>query len=910
MEEWSSFNLNQTIIDNLEHMKFYTPTEIQKKVLLYAKSKVDLIIQARTGEGKTLCYGIPIVNYIYNFYERAPEKRKRISPVALILVPTRELGIQVKNHLEALLKNYSLETVDSTEEHSETGRTASKKDKFYHDIRVANVLGGFAKPKQLKILEKYNPEIIIATPGRLWEIISNEETKFLNKLYRLRFFVIDEADRMTERGHFRELKQITEYLYSKIETIDLKKVESKAFQPAYDYSTENEAYDSENENSDKDHMLSHADIMDVDTEDNILKKKNNCLAIADKANVNNKNKIAKENENITKIANKSGKKGIKKEQLTNKLIGKYKDLFFQNVKSADEAYKATEHEENVDSELLEYLQQEKLADEEENKRISKELKKKRNIANAEIETIDPMMFFENIDEEMIYDDEEEYLKEEGKKTKKKNKFDSKNLQLQLNESLTNEEDNESLTAEKSGKSNHLTLDTLKMNKLKSSESRFLNYEKQNKIPKHRINLRTFLCSATIETVHKKNQNKFKNKKFNNKGKKPGVLDDQSDEDKIQLENLIKNLKFFNKCIYVKLNKFATGEDSNAIKSLDASMSTDYDDKQAYSAVNNPKKSNLLPEKLQLDCYKCSSELKDYYLYHLLKEYENKSIIVFTNSISHTKKLHSVFSMFEFKLSVLHSRMEQRQRLKNLERFSKQENKILFCTDIGARGLDLPSVDIVIHYHIPKTTENFIHRSGRTARALKEGKSISLISEIELNLYKKIMKDIKITEFAMKTLNMAHLERYKSLFEYAKNIEREDHKAKKAKREKQWYEKTSNQCDLILDEDIDENAIDNNKADEDDDAYTAKEKFLNKKRKLENTNTFRNKKIYQNIQAQNIKRTSFLTPDMVHKLNNMIQDDKMNTLNLTQTIFEANKDAQSFRHREKQRKKRYMRRRKK
>ena len=65
-----------------------------------------------------------------------------------------------------------------------------------------------------------------------------------------------------------------------------------------------------------------------------------------------------------------------------------------------------------------------------------------------------------------------------------------------------------------------------------------------------------------------------------------------------------------------------------------------------------------------------------------------------------------------------------------------------------------------------------------------------------------MKDIKITEFAMKVLNLAHLERYKSLFEYAKNIEREDHKFKKEKREMQWYQKSSDQCDLILDDNDD------------------------------------------------------------------------------------------------------------
>lgn len=67
MDDWLEYKLNDKILKNLERLKFYESTEIQKKVLVYANSKVDLIIQARTGEGKTLCYAIPIVNYILNF---------------------------------------------------------------------------------------------------------------------------------------------------------------------------------------------------------------------------------------------------------------------------------------------------------------------------------------------------------------------------------------------------------------------------------------------------------------------------------------------------------------------------------------------------------------------------------------------------------------------------------------------------------------------------------------------------------------------------------------------------------------------------------------------------------------------------------------------------------------------------
>ena len=200
---WSKFQLNSKLSSNLAKI-FPEPTNIQEKTLIYTNAKVDLIIQARTGEGKTLCYAIPVLNYIFNFYERAPTMQKKISPVAIILVPTHELGVQVKNHIEMVIEQ-------------KNKNKKEEKRRFYYNIRIANVLGGFAKVKQLKILNKYNPEIIIATPGRLWEIIDNDEAPILENLKFLKFLIIDEADRMTQTGHFKELKNIIEHIYSRIE---------------------------------------------------------------------------------------------------------------------------------------------------------------------------------------------------------------------------------------------------------------------------------------------------------------------------------------------------------------------------------------------------------------------------------------------------------------------------------------------------------------------------------------------------------------------------------------------------------------------------------------------------------------------------------------------------------------------
>lgn len=83
-------------------------------------------------------------------------------------------------------------------------------------------------------------------------------------------------------------------------------------------------------------------------------------------------------------------------------------------------------------------------------------------------------------------------------------------------------------------------------------------------------------------------------------------------------------------------------------------------------------------------------------------------------------------------------MEQKQRLRNLEKFRDNPDSLLLATDVAARGLDIPNVDYVIHYQVPKTAEIYVHRSGRTARANTVGNALLLIEPKELGLYRKLL----------------------------------------------------------------------------------------------------------------------------------------------------------------------------
>ncbi|RMZ82053.1 hypothetical protein DV737_g2162, partial [Chaetothyriales sp. CBS 132003] len=131
---------------------------------------------------------------------------------------------------------------------------------------------------------------------------------------------------------------------------------------------------------------------------------------------------------------------------------------------------------------------------------------------------------------------------------------------------------------------------------------------------------------------------------------------------------------------------------------------------------------------------CGAMEKDLYLYATLLQYPRLKTLVFTNSISSVKRLTPMLQNLAQSAFALHSSMPQKARLRSLERYTDSSGLnrgILVATDVAARGLDICDVDLVVHYHVPHTADMYVHRSGRTARADKSGKSIILCSPEEL-----------------------------------------------------------------------------------------------------------------------------------------------------------------------------------
>jgi len=207
------------------------------------------------------------------------------------------------------------------------------------------------------------------------------------------------------------------------------------------------------------------------------------------------------------------------------------------------------------------------------------------------------------------------------------------------------------------------------------------------------------------------------------------------------------------------------------------------------------------EKLTEARVNCPLEEKDLYLYYFLTTYSGRTLI-FTNSIDCIKRVQSILTILKRNPLPLHAQMEQKQRLTNLEKFSNSENGVLIATDVAARGLDIPNIKHIIHYQVPRSTELYIHRSGRTARAEREGLSIMFVSPEELFLYRKIIKTLNRDEdLPTFPVDHSYLSNLKRRIRLASDISKLRHQVKKVANENNWYHKAAKELDIELDDQI-------------------------------------------------------------------------------------------------------------
>ncbi|XP_051477912.1 ATP-dependent RNA helicase DDX24 isoform X1 [Apus apus] len=198
---------------------------------------------------------------------------------------------------------------------------------------------------------------------------------------------------------------------------------------------------------------------------------------------------------------------------------------------------------------------------------------------------------------------------------------------------------------------------------------------------------------------------------------------------------------------------------------------------------------------------CNTNEKDYYLYYFLLQYPGRTM-VFANSIDCVKRLSSLLTILNCDPLPLHANMHQKQRLKNLERFAERESCVLLTTDVAARGLDIPNVQHVIHYQVPRTSELYVHRSGRTARAASEGLSLLLIGPDDLINFRKIYKTLEKSEelpfFPVETKCMTSIKERMNL---ARQIEKAEFFNSRAKQHNSWLQQAAEALEMDVDDDM-------------------------------------------------------------------------------------------------------------
>lgn len=118
------------------------------------------------------------------------------------------------------------------------------------------------------------------------------------------------------------------------------------------------------------------------------------------------------------------------------------------------------------------------------------------------------------------------------------------------------------------------------------------------------------------------------------------------------------------------------------------------------------------------------------LEHLLLSLKGESTVVFLNHRESVERVGSCLQERGFAVSIFHGGLEQKTRESVLYQFSNGSSNVLVCTDLASRGLDIPDIQNIIHYHLPETAQNYVHRVGRTARWDKEGRVFFLLSQEE------------------------------------------------------------------------------------------------------------------------------------------------------------------------------------
>lgn len=181
---FTDLNISSPLVKTLDKLGYANPTPIQQQAIPHVLAGRDLFGCAQTGTGKTAAFSLPILQLLSNSLQNQPAQKIQ----ALILAPTRELAIQIGNNIQAYQAGSG--------------------------IYSAVIFGGVSAHQQIKTLQR-KPHILIATPGRLLDLMQQGYVSLTD----IRYFVLDEADRMLDMGFINDIKRVITKLPAKRQTL-------------------------------------------------------------------------------------------------------------------------------------------------------------------------------------------------------------------------------------------------------------------------------------------------------------------------------------------------------------------------------------------------------------------------------------------------------------------------------------------------------------------------------------------------------------------------------------------------------------------------------------------------------------------------------------------------------------------
>ena len=132
-----------------------------------------------------------------------------------------------------------------------------------------------------------------------------------------------------------------------------------------------------------------------------------------------------------------------------------------------------------------------------------------------------------------------------------------------------------------------------------------------------------------------------------------------------------------------------------------------------------------------------AKYKECYLVYALTELSGSTCVIFTRTCDGARRNALLLRNLGFSSVPIHGNMSQAKRIGSLNKFKSGDRSILVATDVASRGLDIPAVDVVINFDVPINPKDYVHRVGRTARAGRSGRALTMVTQYDVEMFQRI-----------------------------------------------------------------------------------------------------------------------------------------------------------------------------